>query len=157
MAAKPEIQYVGQFYVYGSEARKLEPKRQARREKSVVHQQHTEQVRVISIDPVALVGLAVAVAMLICLAVSAVGIKDTWQEYDQINKYMTYLKQQNADLEHTYTNGYDLAEVEAAAIALGMIPATEANTIILSVTVPEPEPEPTVWEDFTWFLKGLFA
>ena len=157
MAAKPEIQYVGQFYVYGSEARKLEPKRQARREKAVVRQQHTEQVRVISIDPVALVGLAVAVAMLICLAVSAVGIKDTWQEYDQINKYMTYLKQQNADLEHTYTNGYDLAEVEAAAIALGMIPATEANTIILSVTVPEPEPEPTVWEDFTWFLQGLFA
>ena len=31
MAAKPEIQYVGQFYIYGSEAKKLEPKRQEKK------------------------------------------------------------------------------------------------------------------------------
>ena len=157
MAAKPEIQYVGQFYVYGSEAKKLEPKRQEQRKKAVRPQAQAEQVKVISIDPVALIGLAVAVVMLVCLVVSALQIVDTWKEFDTVSKYMAQLKQENAALEHEYANGYDIVEVEAAALALGMIPATEANTIILSVSVPQPEPEPSVWAEFVWFMEGLFA
>ena len=157
MAAKPEIQYVGQFYVYGSEAKKLEPKRQEQRKKAVRPQAQAEQVKVISIDPVALIGLAVAVVMLVCLVVSALQIADTWKEFDTVSKYMAQLKQENAALEHEYANGYDIVEVEAAALALGMIPATEANTIILSVSIPQPEPEPSAWAEFVWFMEGLFA
>ena len=82
MAAKPEIQYVGQFYVYGSEARKLEPKRQERKKNTILEQPKAEQVRVISVDPVALIGLVVAAAMIICLAVCALQIGETWQEYE---------------------------------------------------------------------------
>jgi len=157
MAAKPEIQYVGQFYVYGSEAKKLEPKRQEQRKQAVRPQAQPEQVRVISIDPVALIGLAVAVVMLVCLVVSALQIVDTWKEFDTVATYMTQLKQEHAQLEHTYINGYDIVEVESAALALGMIPATEANTIILSVSIPQPEPEPSAWAEFVWFVEGLFA
>lgn len=157
MAAKPEIQYVGQFYVYGSEAEKLEPKRQEQRKKAVRPQAQAEQVKVISIDPVALIGLAVAVVMLVCLVVSALQIVDTWKEFDTVSRYMAQLKQENAALEHKYANGYDIVEVESAALALGMIPATEANTIILPVSVPQPEPEPSAWAEFVWFMEGLFA
>ena len=157
MAAKPEIQYVGQFYVYGSEAKKLEPKRQEQRKKAVRPQAQAEQVMVISIDPVALIGLAVAVVMLVCLVVSALQIVDTWKEFDTVSKYMAQLKQENAALEHEYANGYDIVEVESAALALGMIPATEANTIVLSVSIPQPEPEPSAWAEFVWFMEGLFA
>ena len=157
MAAKPEIQYVDQFYVYGSEAKKLEPKRQEQRKKAVRPQAQAEQVKVISIDPVALIGLAVAVVMLVCLVVSALQIVDTWKEFDTVSKYMAQLKQENAALEHEYANGYDIVEVEAAALALGMIPATEANTIVLSVSIPQPEPEPSAWAEFVWFMEGLFA
>ena len=157
MAAKPEIQYVGQFYIYGSEARKLEPKRQERKQNKVLEQPKTEQTRVISIDPVALVGLVVAAAMLICLAVCAVQIGETWQEYEAVSNYMAQLMMENASLKHDYVNSYDLAEVEATALALGMIPATEANTIILPVHIPVAESEPTLWEDLVWFVQGLFA
>ena len=157
MAAKPEIQYVGQFYIYGSEARKLEPKRQERKQNKVLEQPKTEQTRVISIDPVALVGLVVAAAMLICLAVCAVQIGETWQEYEAVSNYMAQLMMENASLKHDYVNSYDLAEVEATALALGMIPATEANTIILPVHIPVAESEPTFWEDLVWFVQGLFA
>ena len=157
MAAKPEIQYVGQFYIYGSEARKLEPKRQERKKTTVLEQSKTEQTRVISVDPVALVGLLVAAAMLVCLAVCATQIGDTWQEYEAVSNYMTQLMMENSSLKHEYVNSFDLAEVEATALALGMIPATEANTIILPVHIPTAEPEPTFWEDLVWFAQGLFA
>ena len=157
MAAKPEIQYVGQFYVYGSEAKKLEPKRQERKKNTVLEQPKIEQTRVVSVDLVALIGLAVAAAMLICLAVCAMQIGDTWQEYEAVSDYMTQLMMENASLKHEYANSYDLAEVEATALALGMIPATEANTIILPVHVPTAASEPTFWEDLVWFAQGLFA
>lgn len=157
MAAKPEIQYIGQFYVYGSEARKLELKPQpvkAKREKTVARQ---EPVQVISVDPVALIGLVIAVVMLASLVIGAVQISNTWQEYDAVERYLAELKQENARLDHEYRTGYDLAEIEQTALAIGMIPATEANTIIVKVTVPEPEPEVTVWEEMIWFMNGLFA
>ena len=157
MAAKPEIQYVGQFYVYGSEARKLEPKRQERKKNTILERPKAEQTRVISVDPVALIGLVVAAAMLICLAVCAMQIGETWQEYEAVNDYMAQLMMENSSLKHQYVNSYDLAEVEAAAIALGMIPATEAQTIILPVNIPVAESEPTFWEDLVWFAQGLFA
>ena len=157
MAAKPEIQYVGQFYVYGSEARKLEPKRQEHKKNTFREQPKMEQTRVISVDPIALIGLVVAAAMLICLAVCAMQIGDTWQEYEAVSNYMSQLMMENSSLKHEYVNSFDLAEVEAAALALGMIPATEANTIIVPVHVPVAEPEPTFWEDLVWFAQGLFA
>ena len=157
MAAKPEIQYVGQFYIYGSEAKKLELKRPERKKTAVLEQPKTEQTRVISVDPVALIGLAVAAAMLICLVVCAAQIGDTWREYEAVSNYMSQLMMENSSLKHEYVNSFDLAEVEAAALALGMIPATEANTIIVPVHVPVAEPEPTFWEDLVWFAQGLFA
>ena len=157
MAAKPEIQYVGQFYVYGSEAKKLEPKRPERKKAAPIPREQTEQVKVISIDPVALIGLVVAAAMVICLVVSALQIGETWKEYEQVGQYMAYLKRQNAELEHTFATSYDLAEVEAAAVALGMIPATEATTMIIPVSIPEEEPATGFWEDALWFMRGLFA
>ena len=157
MAAKPEIQYVGQFYIYGSEAKKLEPKRQEKKKNTVLEQPKTEHIRVISVDPVALIGLVVATAMLICLAVCAVQIGETWQEYEAVSNYMAQLMMENASLKHEYVNSYDIAEIEATALALGMIPATEAQTVILPVHIPAAESEPTFWEDLVWFAQGLFA
>ena len=38
-----------------------------------------------------------------------------------------------------------------------MIPAAEAQTMSLWVTIPEPEPERTIVDEIVWFLEGLFA
>ena len=88
-------------------------------------------------------------------------LKDTLrsqlQEYDAIERYLMDLKEENALLDHNYRSNYDLEQIRTTALALGMVPATEANTIVVKVTMPEPEVEPTQWDDFIWFMKGLFA
>jgi hypothetical protein len=40
---------------------------------------------------------------------------------------------------------------------MGMIPAAEAQTVKLQVTVPRQEPEMTWLDEMVWFLEGLFA
>ena len=64
MARKPEIQYVGQFYVYGSEAVKAAPR--FRPQFSLPKPRlELEKIEKIYVDPVALIGLVVAAVMLI--------------------------------------------------------------------------------------------
>ncbi len=157
MVHKPEIQYVGQFYVHGSEAPKVAPLQIPGKTRQVKKQVRKEQGTVIYVDPVALCGMIVAVAMLVALFIGGMQIKATWLEYDQVSDYLNSLKQTNSQLEHTYRNSYDLEEIKTTALAIGMIPATEARTIALNVTIPQPEPQPTLWEDISWFLGGLFA
>jgi hypothetical protein len=67
MAYKPEIQYIEQFFIPGSEAPQLQPKRGG---KSAWRPQTQQEKKIkIMIDPVALFGLVVAVTMLVLMAV----------------------------------------------------------------------------------------
>lgn len=157
MEKKPEIQYVGQFYVYGSEARKLAIHRPARKAEKELPEALPEQQKIIRVDPMAVIGILLAVVMLVVLVNGALQIRSALDEYEVMNEYLTQLKRENAQLEQTYRSGYDLDEVEMTALALGMVPATEVQSISIHVTIPQPEEEPGFWEDFTWFLKGLFA
>jgi len=159
MAQKPEIQYVDQFYVHGSEARKLElrPKLQPKKEKTPQAQAAPQKQIRICVDPVALIGMVVAVVMMVALVMGAVHIRDTWNEYDVMENYLGNLKLQNLELHQEYRKGYNLEEIRSAALALGMIPAEEATVMPVRVTVPEPEAEPTIIDEMIWFLKGLFA
>lgn len=156
MARKPEIQYVGQFYVYGSEAAKVAPKRKTQFQLPKPGRE-LEKIEKIYVDPVALVGLAVAAVMLICMVVGACQIHSSWQEYEEISHYLSELKRENARLEHTYHISYDLEEVEAQAIAMGLVPLDQIPTLSVRVTMPEEEPEMTAWDEFIWFIQGLFA
>ena len=64
---------------------------------------------------------------------------------------------ESGDLEGTIrsVSGFDLEDIRTKAIALGMIPAEEATTVDVTVTIPVEEPEPTWWEDIVWFFEGL--
>ena len=64
MTEKPKIQYIGQFYVPGSEAQVLAPKKKKKKAKTKLPIAKQEQVKAIYIDPVALIGITVAVGML---------------------------------------------------------------------------------------------
>lgn len=156
MAKKPEIQYVGQFYVYGSEAQAVAPKKKAQFQlpKPRVELQKIEKIYV---DPVALIGLAVAVVMLVCMVVGAVQVKNSWQEYQQMSHYLSQLQQENARLEHNYHISYDMAEVESKALAMGLVPMEKIPAMSVRVTVPVPVAEETAWDEIVWFVKGLFA
>lgn len=157
MANKPEIQYVGQFYIHGSEAKKLAEKKEQKKAKTQLPLHRFERVRKVHVDPLAIASLCIAAVMLLTMVMGALSLQTAWQELDTARQYVYELQDTNRTLTAQYRSGYDLDEVRSAALALGMIPAAEAEVMKLHVSVPVHEPEPTLLEDIVWFLEGLFA
>lgn len=152
MDQKPVIQYVGQFYVYGSEV-------QARKKKEhkplLPKAPRTGVQHCVYVDPVAVCGIAVAVLMLVVLAVGAFQLRAAMQQYNAQSEQLSAIKRENARLEHLYRTSLDLEAVQAQAEKLGMVPAEELEHRELVVTVGQTPEEPTAWENFLWFVKGL--
>ena len=152
MDQKPVIQYVGQFYVYGSEV-------QARKKKEhkpvLPKAPRTGVQHCVYVDPVAVCGIAVAVLMLVVLAVGAFQLRAAMQQYNAQSEQLSAIKRENARLEHLYRTSLNLEAVQAQAEKLGMVPAEELEHRELVVTVGQTPEEPTAWENFLWFVKGL--
>ena len=139
------------------EARVLELKPRKRTIKTVLPLSIPDKTIKIGVDPIALGGIVVALAMLVLLLVGTVQYVQVCGEYQAMMDYVVTVQNENVELKKTYTEGYDLAEIEAAALALGMVPAAEAEVIKVQVTVPRREPEMTFWEEMRWLCEGLFA
>jgi hypothetical protein len=63
-------------------------------------------------------------------------------------------------LQNKYDSSYDLEEIREIALAMGMVPMEQLETVQISVPVVEAEEqaqEPSGWEAFCTFLAGLFA
>ena len=133
MARKPDIQYV-RYYTDGSAARQLEIL-SPRKHKAAYPRTKKQPSYVIYIDP-----LAVA-----------------QQQLSDMKAYVTTLSQSNEELRKTYEEGYDLAEVEKSALALGMIPADQGSTIFVEVEEEQIVEEPTFWQRLSVKLEELFA
>ena len=157
MIQKPEIQYIGQFYVPGSEAKVLAPKQKKKKAKTKLPVARQEQQKVICIDPVALAGIAAAVVLLTVMVLGALQLRDDWKQYETMSRYVSQLNYENAQLEQTYRAGYDLEDIRDKALAIGMVPVEELETRSVTVTISQREPEPTLWDDIVWFFSGLFA
>ncbi len=157
MNQKPKIQYVGQFYVHGSEARAIQLQEEKKQAKTRLPLARIQQIEKIYVDPVALVGIAVAVVMLVTMVLGAVQIKRDWDHYEQVSAYVSELKRENARMNHAYRASYDLEDIKSKALAMGMVPKSELKTMAVSVTVPEPEVELTRNQEIRMFLEGLFA
>ena len=155
MARKAEIQYVDQFYLFGSEAPKPAPAQ--KKEKFKVPEHYWEKFQKISIDPVALGGLIAAAVMLCLLVAGSLHLMDTRTEYDQMKTQLSELKRENAQLSHTYHTRYDLKDIQTQAEDQGMIPKEEADGFTVFFSIPEPPKERTKWDDFKWFLSWLFS
>ena len=95
--------------------------------------------------------------LLVTMVVGALSLEAAWQELDNAQQYVYELQHKQRVLESEYRSGYDLEEIRSAALAMGMIPAGEAETMNLRVTVPQQEPEMTWMDEMVWFLEGLFA
>lgn len=144
MNQKAKIQYVGQFYVYGSEARALE--QEQKKPKTRLPIAKLEAIEKIYIDPVALMGIAVAVVMLVVMVLGAVQIHNDWQVYQQMDDYVTTLRAKNAELTLNYRSSYDLADIEMKALAMGMVPLDQAERRDLTVTVPQVRDTVLTWD-----------
>ena len=151
MAQKPEIQYVGQFYVYGSEA--PAPKKQEAR--VLIPRKRKEKVHKVYIDLVALAGIASAVVLLTALIMGGIRLNTMWQEHHLMESYVSHLKLNNATLEHNYKISYKLEDVEKAAADLGLVPESEVETRFIRVTVPPKKEKWSVFDNIRWFFQGL--
>ena len=78
MDQKPEIQYVGQFYVYGSEVQAEKKKQQKKNQLPKIPKPTREHY--IYIDPAAVCGIAVAAVMLVVLIVGAFQLRGAMNE-----------------------------------------------------------------------------
>lgn len=157
MAEKPDIQYISRYFVPGSDAPQVAPKPERKQTKTTLPKTLPQKQIRVYVDPVALCSVIVAVAILILMAVSVVQFSNACENYQSMESYLTTLRDQNVTLAHTYNTNLDLTAIEEQARALGMVPASQVQTIRVQVTIPVAEPEPTFWDDFIWFLEGLFA
>lgn len=157
MVKKPEIQYIDKFYVHGSEARVLELKPKRRIIKTILPLSAPDNTLKIAVDPVALCGIVVAVIMLVLLIAGTVQYVQICRQYQNMMDYVVAVQNRNVELNQEYEDGYDLSEIEERALALGMIPVSEAKVVRVNVQVPQREAEMTFWEELRWLLEGLFA
>ena len=156
MVKKPEIQYIDKFYVYGSEAKVLElkPKRKIR---TILPLSAPDKTIKIPVDPVAIGGIVVAVALLVTLVIGCVQYVQVYRQYRAMMDHVVVQQNMNVELRENYRSQIDLVEIRDKALALGMIPKEDAPVITIRAELPQREPEMTVWEDFVWLCKGLFA
>jgi len=116
-----------------------------------------EAVEKIYVDPVALVGIAVAVVMLVVMILGAVQLQNDWMHYERMSNYVTELKTENARLTHIYRGGYDLEDIEMKALAMGLVPRSELETVTVTVTRPEARPELSWDQKVVRFWNELWA
>ena len=157
MVQKPDIQYVTQFFTYGSEAKVLELKPAKKKKKFVLPKAKPQQKILLHVDPVAWCGILIAVVMVVLMAVSVRSYLDACAEYQSMTKYVIDLQNTNVQNQQKYEKLYDLDDIQEKALALGMIPMEDAQVVTISPVIPEPEAEAPWWEDISWFMKGLFA
>ena len=137
MSQKPKIQYVGQFYIHGSEARQLELQ-EKKKAKSKLPLERLRKVEVIYLDPVAIFGIVTALVMLTVMILGVLQIRDDWEEYRVMSNYVSRLNSENAEMWADYRSQYDLEDIRAKAQALGMVPKSELEVRTVYVTIPQP-------------------
>ena len=157
MSQKPKIQYVGQFYIHGSEARQLELQEKRKQAKSKLPLERLRKIEVVYLDPVAIFGIVTALVMLTVMILGVLQIRDDWKEYRVMSNYVSRLNSENAELQADYRSQYDLEDIRIKAQALGMVPKSDLEVRTVYVTIPQPEPEMTWLDELQWFLSGLLA
>lgn len=157
MAQKPKIQYIGQFYIHGSEARALQLEEERKKAKARRPLARLQQVELIYVDPVAVVSIAVSLIMLATMLTGVLALKQDWAEYEQMAAYVSFLNKQNAKLEKEYREGYDLADIQSKALALGLVPREQLASRTVTVTMPVEEPEPSRVDLIRQYFEDMFA
>ena len=163
MALQPDIQYVPFYYVDGNTARKVQrsaaPAPKQAPAPTAAPQRRRSKRKIVAVDPVALCGLLVVAVMICAMVGSYVEYSASLDRNAQMSAYIDTLQEANTGLLQQYEDGYDLDQIQDVADALGMIPAEDAQQILIQVQLPQPETEAqlSLWESFATFLAGLFA
>ena len=156
MANRPEIQYI-QFYIDGTAAKQLDPVAPEKSSAKPAKKSRTNLKR-IYIDPVAIIGIMVSVMLLITMTVGVFQLKQAREQNNAMAVCVAQLRLENRDLQENYTEAINLDKVYKQAMALGMIPASEAKVSTILLSAPPVEEAPvTLWQQVSTFLSSLFA
>ena len=162
MARKADIQYVHHYYTAGTAAKKVAVEAEPKQKKPLplfepLMMAEPDQKVVVKIDPLSVAATLVAVVLVVMMVVSLFQYSAAYQRNVELQEYVYALSDENVRLEQEYKSGFDLAEIEAQALALGMIPIEEAQTIQVDTSVPARAAEPTRWERLQLFMSELLA
>ena len=138
MARKPDVQYV-RFVTDGSAARA--PEYRVHKPKTRLPKVKKPTVLVLKLDPLAFTGVLLSLVMVVLMIVNCVQLKENQRQTDAMYGYVEQLRAENAELTKTYRNGYDLEDVREKALALGMIPRSEAKHISVEFEPVQTEQE----------------
>lgn len=128
MASESDVQYI-RYYTVGSAARELAPQ-VPQRTKAAPRPRKQKKI-VLYIDPVAIVGVVTAVVMMIVMILGMVHLNQVQSQAAAMDSYVEQLTAENALMTEQYASGYDLADVEQTAVALGMVPADQVSRVQL--------------------------
>ena len=132
--AQIKAQYV-QYYTPGTAAQKLAPVIPLRA--PALPRRKVRQKRIkIYLDPVALFGTVVAVSMMISVLVGFSSLQTEQKKAATMVEYVETLRIENESLRTQYEGKCDLAEIEEAALALGMVPKEEVTHTVIHLELP---------------------
>ena len=154
MARNTTERYV-RYYTFGSTAAKLD----RRERKAALPKYKTPEKRQpIAVDPVALVGCAVAILLAVLMLVGFAQVAHTSAQVKKLQTQVITLELEQEQLRQKYENGYDLEEVRAAAESMGMIPAEEAIHVRVELPGQTVQIEHLSWWDSVMLsLRRFFA
>ena len=154
MANQIEIKYID-FSTEGNAARKFAP---VPKKKAQLPNAKRKMRYVLTIDPLAMIGIAVAVCMLVFMGIGMHRLQQAQDRNLQMVQYVESLTEKNTALREEFNAVCDLEQVKELALALGMIPKMEVPQTGITMYVPEETVEtPSLWEQIGTFLAGLFA
>jgi len=156
MANRVDIQYV-QFYSADSTAKRIAPAISVHT--GALPQIKKRKVRRVYLDPVAALGIVVAVSMMIMMLVGLSQLRSERNRLAVMEQQVEILHQKNMDLQAQYDKECNIDQVKEIALALGMVPGREVAHSSIEVELPQTE-EPvsvSIWNRIGTFLTGLFA
>lgn len=154
MARKYTERYV-RFYTVGSAAAKLET---VERKAALPQYKTPEKRKPIAVDPIALVGSAVAILLAVLMIVGFAQVAHTSARVHELQTQVMTLELEQEQLRQKYENGYDLEEVRAAAESMGMIPVEDAVHVRVEMPAESVRIETLSWWDSMLLsLRQFFA
>ena len=160
MVRNADIEYIRHDYTSGNTARKRTVKKQPARAplywlrpgKLEPGEKITIKVEVLPI-----ITILAALGLLVLMVLNLFYLSQTHQENVALQEYVYDLRNEQVRLEKTYYEGFNLEEIRVQALALGMIPAVEADILQISGEVPQKPADPTGWERVQDIFRELFA
>lgn len=151
MTEKAKIQYVGQFYIHGSTAKKLDIKKRLRLPKTALPLFRPNRSPVRYFEPVAVISIVLALALVCTMAFGMLQIRQDWAAYQEMRTHLSQLQSKNAELHRKYRDAYDMEALYSKAVGLGLVPVEEVKHMTIVVTPPSREEVP----EMTWVQKAM--